>query len=704
MTSIKNKMCILFFVFVVHATQIFCSVPMKVYYQSILKEKGQLVTGTRKMKFEIYKQPTGGTAVWSSGDVNIEVKNGVFRYTLDFTNSNIDFANGPYYLQVTIEGTVLSPREEIVSTIYAIQAKTVEDGSITPQKVVKGSKYEIIVSSAEYAKKVNWNDIEGIPAGFADGVDDVTPGFDSIGSYHIIDSTITSADIKDGAITTTKIADGAVTDVKIQSISPTKISAGDLPSNVSATAIKAGEYLNDVKVSSAVYADVAGSLAGGVPGDNLGNHIATQDLDMSNNDIINVNKLQVNDVILATGTYGSGWTEPNLGAGTRFLWYPRKAAIRAGEVNGQQWNDSQIGNGSVAFGGSNTASGRYSVVSGGSDNVASGDWSAVSSGWYNTSSGGASVVSGGRNNTASGAYSVVSGGLYNITSGWCSVVSGGLNNQATGEYDWVGGRYGILTGSRTFAWVNSDSPVTISKSDAFIIYGSTVGIGTTSPSPGVILHVKGNVVVEGVMDIANILRCYNGFFIQNYGGGWYMNDTTWLRSYNNKGIVTGNTICARNFMDYDDNLYIIDPSGNSSFYGNVSIGTTNPVTKLTVVGLQSGTGSSLVYNTSNGGIYYQSSSIRYKENIQPFIDDFSKVLKLQPKTFNYKETKQKDIGYIAEELDEIGLKSLVGYDKDGLPETIHYEKITVYLVEVVKLQQKEIEQLKKEIEQLKSSR
>lgn len=183
-----------------------------------------------------------------------------------------------------------------------------------------------------------------------------------------------------------------------------------------------------------------------------------------------------------------------------------------------------------------------------------------------------------------------------------------------------------------------------------------------------------------------------------------MNDTTWLRSYNNKGIVTGNTICARNFMDYDDNSYIIDPSGNSSFYGNVSIGTTNPVTKLTVVGLQSGTGSSLVYNTSNGGIYYQSSSIRYKENIQPFIDDFSKVLKLQPKTFNYKETKQKDIGYIAEELDEIGLKSLVGYDKDGLPETIHYEKITVYLVEVVKLQQKEIEQLKKEIEQLKSSR
>src|SRR3989339_50748 len=38
--------------------------------------------------------------------------------------------------------------------------------------------------------------------------------------------------------------------------------------------------------------------------------------------------------ILATGTFGSGWTEPNLGAGPRMMWYPRKSAFRVGYVEG----------------------------------------------------------------------------------------------------------------------------------------------------------------------------------------------------------------------------------------------------------------------------------------------------------------------------------------------------------------------------------
>src|SRR5881396_4286107 len=51
----------------------------------------------------------------------------------------------------------------------------------------------------------------------------------------------------------------------------------------------------------------------------------------------------------ATGTFGSG-VIPVTGAGVRLMWYPRKAALRAGGVSGTQWDDASVGNYSVALG------------------------------------------------------------------------------------------------------------------------------------------------------------------------------------------------------------------------------------------------------------------------------------------------------------------------------------------------------------------
>src|SRR5215813_6122146 len=41
---------------------------------------------------------------------------------------------------------------------------------------------------------------------------------------------------------------------------------------------------------------------------------------------------------------------PIQGAGSRFMWYPQKAALRAGTVNGGQWNKDSIGINSFATG------------------------------------------------------------------------------------------------------------------------------------------------------------------------------------------------------------------------------------------------------------------------------------------------------------------------------------------------------------------
>src|SRR5688500_1728883 len=62
---------------------------------------------------------------------------------------------------------------------------------------------------------------------------------------------------------------------------------------------------------------------------------------------------------------GSGTVcAPAEGSGTRMMWYPEKAAFRAGYIDGTQWGDANIGNYSVAIGSSVRASGDNSVAMG----------------------------------------------------------------------------------------------------------------------------------------------------------------------------------------------------------------------------------------------------------------------------------------------------------------------------------------------------
>jgi hypothetical protein len=70
--------------------------------------------------------------------------------------------------------------------------------------------------------------------------------------------------------------------------------------------------------------------------------------------------LTTTDNILSIGTFGTSPAITTAGAGTRMMWYPRKAAFRAGAINGTQWNDAFIGNYSAAFGNSTRATGANS--------------------------------------------------------------------------------------------------------------------------------------------------------------------------------------------------------------------------------------------------------------------------------------------------------------------------------------------------------
>ena len=95
------------------------------------------------------------------------------------------------------------------------------------------------------------------------------------------------------------------------------------------------------------------------------------------------------------GTYDgdvSGTGVPIEGAGTRMMWYPRKAAFRAGYVNGTQWDAANIGAYSVALGINVRASGDSSVALGASATAAQAG--AFAAGVHVTASGAASVAMG----------------------------------------------------------------------------------------------------------------------------------------------------------------------------------------------------------------------------------------------------------------------------------------------------------------------
>ena len=79
--------------------------------------------------------------------------------------------------------------------------------------------------------------------------------------------------------------------------------------------------------------------------------------------------------LLAGGAEGTG-SIPATGAGTRLMWYPARAALRAGYVEGTQWDDLNIGFFSTALG-ANTVASNIESTAMGQGTTASGNVSSV---------------------------------------------------------------------------------------------------------------------------------------------------------------------------------------------------------------------------------------------------------------------------------------------------------------------------------------
>jgi len=144
----------------------------------------------------------------------------------------------------------------------------------------------------------------------------------------------------------------------------------------------------------------------------------------------------------------------------------------------------------------------------------------------------------------------------------------------------------------------------------------------------------------------------------------------------------------------NNNIVLSDGDGNPRLYFQTS--------NMHVIGMGAGSGTYTVkYNNSTGEVTKDTSSARYKDNIRDSNYGLSDVLQMQSRMFEYKKEGHTDVGFVAEELNEI-IPELVAKDEENQPEAVSYDRLTSVLVKAIQEQQATITALQARIEALEN--
>ena len=103
-------------------------IPNTINYQgSLTQTDGAPLDGTVSMTFALYKELEGGGVKWSD-TLDVAVSNGIYSVVLGSTPGNpIDLIfDKPFYLEVSVNGTALEPRQSLTSVPYALNAVNAE--------------------------------------------------------------------------------------------------------------------------------------------------------------------------------------------------------------------------------------------------------------------------------------------------------------------------------------------------------------------------------------------------------------------------------------------------------------------------------------------------------------------------------------------------------------------------------------------------
>lgn len=211
------------------------------------------------------------------------------------------------------------------------------------------------------------------------------------------------------------------------------------------------------------------------------------------------------------------------------------------------------------------------------------------------------------------------------------------------------------------------------------------GIYLTDPDRnGLVLNPPSKIGTASIYFTKGETMDANSAAIWRLGYDGVMREPLMLRGANGGGIsVKGG------YNDFEGN---VDIGGIAALYG-----TTHCYGYLYLDGAPSTSQTANAYiNPSNSIIARSTSSIRYKKDIEDWNPDPAAVLELRPRSWLAKkpapgeDADARYVGLIAEEVEDLGLTELVGYDDEGRPDWLHYPLLAVAQQAVIRDQEARI--------------
>jgi hypothetical protein len=421
-------------------------------FQGRLTDGGTAANGTYDLRFILYNAEVGGSQAGGTlTNESVTAINGLFSTSLDFGPGVFD--GTAYWLEIAVRPgastgafTLLDPRQPVTPAPSALYA-----------------------SSAGLALSMPWSALTGIPAAFADGLDNDTTysagaGLSLSGTQFSVnfagsgaaDSAARSDHIHDAAA----IVSGTLADARLSANVALLNSSPTFSGNVTSLQDLVGARL---RVGSGQFlTGNAASISGGLN--------STNEADFASIAGGGFNRIMTSS---AAALIGGGWAN-TVATNAR---YSVVGGGRSNLITASSWHAT------IAGGWENSA-GSNGTIGGGTRNQATNDSSTVGGGYDNQSGGAAAVIGGGQANRASGLFATVAGGWINVAAGYASAIAGGNNNQTTNNFTTVSG------GSENRATANWAS-VGGGLNNAATSAGSAIGGGEQNAAPGALGTVGG---------------------------------------------------------------------------------------------------------------------------------------------------------------------------------------------------------------------